>query len=685
MMKRLLSLILFFGSIPVLIHAQSLSVGTKQANLGETICLDLNTEDISNMLTAQFTIDYFSEHIEYVGVENFSLSEDPPVNSFSNHIPGYVTFSWIADDLVNGYDLEDEEVIFQVCFKVLTDDITVPIYLTASPTSVEITDKDLNILDVSLGLGLIVVGNGNMVEDPIVDIPDPLFKSDILLKGFDLNNDGELQESEAKDIFSLHSNDLAIETAEGIQYFTNLSNLKLINNQLTILDVSNNLNLKSLECQGNSIDTITLAPDLEFLNCSQNNIKSIALGVSPKLTVVVCRMNQIDYLEVSNLWQLEVLDCSVNKLDGLILGNNAQLELLVCSENNITELDLTSNPDLEYLDCSSNQLLELDIEDHLFFEVVYCQDNSIEELNLFSATGLEKLDCSRNNIDDLVFNQFPELTQLRCGNNLLSDLDFSSMTKLSILECPLNQFESLDLASNPLLSVLDCSTNALFDLDLSANIKVSFLNCADNFLNNIDVLMLDDLIEFDCSENTLASIDLVGLNELSVLNCSSNLLTDLDLSTNTGLTALDCSVNEIKELNIKNGQEHEVLDFSQNISMTAVCVDFAEQEQVLALVDSYGYLDCQVFLDCDMVATTEVLDASIRITPSIVQDALFIEYNLLIDRFYILDSSGRIVMECKDIRDDASMELDMSTFSAGIYFVNVFSSNGLYSEKIIKL
>ena len=73
MMKRLLSLILFFGSIPVLMHAQSLSVGTKQANIGETICLDLNTEDISNMLTAQFTIDYFSEHVEYVGVENFSL------------------------------------------------------------------------------------------------------------------------------------------------------------------------------------------------------------------------------------------------------------------------------------------------------------------------------------------------------------------------------------------------------------------------------------------------------------------------------------------------------------------------------------------------------------------------------------------------------------------------------------
>lgn len=684
-MKRLLSLVLFFGSIPVLINAQSLSIGTKQANLGETICLDLNTEDISNMLTAQFTIDYFSEHVEYVGFENFSLSEDPPVNSFSNHIPGYVTFSWIADDLVNGYDLEEEEVIFQVCFKVLTDDVTVPIYLTASPTSVEITDKDLNVLDVSLGLGLIVVGNGNMVEDPIVNIPDPLFKSDILLKGFDLNNDGELQESEAKDIFSLHSNDLAIETAEGIQYFKNLSNLKLINNQLTVLDVSSNLNLKSLECQGNSIDTITLAPELEFLNCSQNNIKSIALGMSPKLAVVVCRMNQIDYLEVSNLWQLEVLDCGMNQLDGLILGNNSQLELLVCSDNNITELDLTSNPDLEYLDCSSNELLELDIQDHLFLEVVYCQDNSIEGLNLLSAIGLEKLDCSRNNISNLDFNQLPELTQLRCGNNLLSDLDFSTMTKLSILECPDNEFGSLDLASNPLLSVLDCSKNSLFDLDLSANTKVSFLNCGDNFLNNIDVLMLDDLVDFDCSKNLLTSIDLVGLNELSVLNCSHNLLTDLDLSTNTGLTELDCSANEIEELNIKNGQEHEVLDFSQNISMTAVCVDFAEQEQVLTLVDSYGYLDCQVFLDCDMVATKEVLNASIRITPSIVQDVIFIEHNLLVDRIHILDSSGRIVMEYKGSYNNDSVELDMTAFNAGIYFVNVFSSNGLFSEKLIKL
>ena len=62
-MKRLLSLILFFGSIPVLLNAQSLSVGTKQANVGDNICLDLKTEDISTMLTAQFTIDYFAEHL----------------------------------------------------------------------------------------------------------------------------------------------------------------------------------------------------------------------------------------------------------------------------------------------------------------------------------------------------------------------------------------------------------------------------------------------------------------------------------------------------------------------------------------------------------------------------------------------------------------------------------------------
>lgn len=684
-MKRLLSLILLFGSLSYLSNAQSLSVGTKQASLGDTVCLDLKTEDISNMLTAQFTIDYFDAHLEFIGVDNFNLSQDPPTNSFSNHISGYVTFSWSSDDLVNGYDLEEDEVIFEVCFKVITDNITTPVYLTGSPTSVEITNKDLEVQQVSLGLGLVVVGNGTMVDDPIVNIPDIQFKNDIIAKGFDLNNDGAIQESEAKDIFSLHSNELGIESAEGIQYFSNLTNLKLINNSLTELDVSNNLNLNSLECQGNSISELELAPELEFLNCSQNNLTELSLGMSPTLNIVSCHSNLLEYLEVSNLWQLEALDCGNNNLDGLLLGNNEQLEYLICSGNNIEELDLTNNFDLEYLDCSMNLIDTLDLEDHEKLDNVYCQDNLIDELILLSADELEKLDCSRNQINSLVFGNHSKLNSLKCGGNELTSIDLSTMSALFTLECQENELDAVDLSANSSLSVLDCSGNDLTDLDMQSNESISFLNCSDNLLTSIDVSFLDNLLDYDCSKNLLEQLDVLGLSELSMFDCSYNLLTTLDLSTNSNLQVLNCASNELSNLNLRNGALHGELDFSDNNEMTSVCVDDAEQEQVLGLVDGYGYMNCQVLLDCSMVANEE-LDQTLVLSvyPTIVDNRLNIEYEGYIEQIILTDTKGSIMYSNEGQFSTGFISLDVSEKPAGIYFLAMQLNGRTYQRKIIK-
>ena len=684
MMKRLLSLILFLGSIPVLFNAQSLSVGTKQANVGDNICLDLKTEDISNMLTAQFTIDYFAEHLAYTGIQNFNLSQDPPVNSFSNHISGYVTFSWLADDLVNGYDLEPNEVIFEVCFDVLTDNITVPVYLTGSPTSVEITDKDLNVQQISLGLGLVVVGNGMMVNDPIVNIPDAPFKNDILTKGFDLNSDGELQESEAKDIFALQSNGLNIETVEGIQYFSNLVNLKLIDNNLTALDVSNNLNLRSLECQGNSINELELAPELEFLNCSQNNLTDISLGDSPKLKVVSCHSNSLDYIEVSNLWQLEALDCSNNEIDAIVLENNAQLEFLICAENNIDLLDLAANPDLEYLDCSANLLATLEIEDHEQLDHVFCQDNTIDTLILNNAIDLEQLDCSRNGLMELGLSNHPNLNSFKCSSNNLDALNLTNMAVLFTLECQDNLLGDLDLSGNPMLSILDCSDNSLLDLDLSANANISFLNCSSNLLNDLDVSMLNNLLDLNCSMNVLSALEVAELSELAFLNCSHNLIEDLDLSTNFGMQNLNCSSNELEYLIIRNGSVLSTLDFSGNADMKGVCVDFDEQQQVLTLVDSYGYMNCQVVQDCDFVSTTQLSNNSIKIYPTVVFDEVFIEGDASIERIRIIDTKGSVMIDAKQQPNVKSWSIDLSDIIPGIYFVNMQSKEAQHTERIVK-
>ena len=71
----------------------------------------------------------------------------------------------------------------------------------------------------------------------IVNIPDVNFKSVLVLMGVDTNNDGEIQVSEAESVISLSLPTVYIITSlEGIESFTNLEVLELVNHNISILD-----------------------------------------------------------------------------------------------------------------------------------------------------------------------------------------------------------------------------------------------------------------------------------------------------------------------------------------------------------------------------------------------------------------------------------------------------------------
>ena len=95
----------------------------------------------------------------------------------------------------------------------------------------------------------------------IVNIPNTNFKAKLLsasagntiaknLIGFttaiDTNGDGEIQVSEAQNILELRVNESYISNLTGIEAFTNLQTLYCYSNQLTSLDVSQNVNLQNL-------------------------------------------------------------------------------------------------------------------------------------------------------------------------------------------------------------------------------------------------------------------------------------------------------------------------------------------------------------------------------------------------------------------------------------------------------
>ena len=217
----------------------------------------------------------------------------------------------------------------------------------------------------------------------IVNIPDANFKNALVNTicvdndgtpgpdiDADLNNDGEIQLSEAEAVINgLYVNGRNIESLVGIESFSNLISLNCESNVLSELDLSNN-------------------PNIEVLHCGGGNLFPI--------------------LNVSGITNLRFLDCSYTSLSSLLMNNNSNLEVIYCDSNNLTEIDLSGTPNLIYLACQSNQLTNLDVSAVPNLDGLTCQLNQLTSLDISNNPVLYRMSVRDNNLVNL---------NVRNGNN----------------------------------------------------------------------------------------------------------------------------------------------------------------------------------------------------------------------------------------------------------------------------
>ncbi len=127
----------------------------------------------------------------------------------------------------------------------------------------------------------------------IVSIPDANFKNALLNTlcadtngdgvadaDADVNNDGEIQQSEANAVLSLFVINKNIDSLEGIQYFTNLQRLDCSFNDIVSLNTSQ-------------------SPDLIYLNCHFNELTSLDVSQNINLQELICDINySLDQLDI---------------------------------------------------------------------------------------------------------------------------------------------------------------------------------------------------------------------------------------------------------------------------------------------------------------------------------------------------------------------------------------------------
>src|SRR5689334_7740287 len=111
----------------------------------------------------------------------------------------------------------------------------------------ELLQKDLlnrtvmKYLLTAMCLGLLAIS-----EAQIVSIPDNNFKSRLIAAGVDINNDGQIQQTEADAVTTLNLNRASIADLTGILSFRNLQVLDCSSNQVSRFDISGHRNIESV-------------------------------------------------------------------------------------------------------------------------------------------------------------------------------------------------------------------------------------------------------------------------------------------------------------------------------------------------------------------------------------------------------------------------------------------------------
>jgi len=203
-------------------------------------------------------------------------------------------------------------------------------------------------------------------------VPDDNFEQALINLGYDTFLDDHVATASIDTVTNLNVDYLNISDLTGIEDFISLENLRCKGNNLTNLNVSNNLYLLDLNCDNNYLTNLDLSSNTFLLDLD-------------------CDDNQIIFLDVSNNQALISLDCKRNMLTTINISSNIVLEKIDIKGNQINSLDLTNNINLYAIECDNNNLNFLDVK-----------NGNNQLITTFTTFGNMNLYCI--NVDDSIYS-----------------------------------------------------------------------------------------------------------------------------------------------------------------------------------------------------------------------------------------------------------------------------------------
>jgi Leucine-rich repeat (LRR) protein len=454
--------------------------------------------------------------------------------------------------------------------------------------------------------------------------------------GNGVDYDDYVTTSKINTISYLNINTRSIVDLTGIEDFTALSLFYCINNQITSLDLSNNLSLREIYCSGNSINTINVSQNtnLEHLTAANNQLITIDVSQNPLLDHLDVSRNLITNLDTSQNTNLIRLRCFTNQITSLDVTQSVNLIEISCYGNQLTTLDISQNINLTDLICSQNQLTSLDVSQNVVLSGLRCQDNQLTRLNAangnnfsitnnvyfntinnpnltcievddvsystvnwtnIDATSSFSTNCHYNEtyVPDDNFENYLETHDANgnivtigatnsMGNGIANDDYVTTININSVTNLDVSSKSILDLtgiADFSQLLVLNIGSNNNIVFDISQNTVLESLHCHSSSLISaaLNISQNTALKNLYCQNNQLTTLDVSSNLNLETLNCFQNSITTLDISGNSSLISLFATNNQLTNLNVKNtnNTNFTLFNATNNPNLTCIEVDNA--------------------------------------------------------------------------------------------------------------
>ena len=368
-----------------------------------------------DLLLGQWDYDYTTARIpnvsyttegesSYCSIDSLIFNQDDTFKLYTNDengVPNYVIFGTyvVGETSVELFVKENDELISIGTI----DDLTIVDGVVSG-------DYNIDNICIQLKDGF----EESSYSDGLIYIPDPNLENWLVEEGWDDVIDGYMSKTVAENqpIIAIYAEDSGYD--EDGNFCECYGDDRFSNRLTSLAGVEDFPNLQILNLTGNAVDSINISQNLEIkrLYLNFNSLKKLDTSNNEKLLEVSIDNNE-DVLEVDFSQNLEIENISVPNigLTSLDVSNNTNLTFLSIGGNNIESIDVSGLNALVHFKANFNKLQTIDFTDNTLLETISIDGNEISgtidvsmctnlvELGVLGNTGLEKIIVSQEQLD----------------------------------------------------------------------------------------------------------------------------------------------------------------------------------------------------------------------------------------------------------------------------------------------